>query len=230
MSESESYKIGEREKKAIYASRLFSGLPATEFEAALKRGSARGNRFKNGASIAEAESHMDEFIILLSGRMQGVRENEHGDLNFVQLFVPGEICGLDIVCSETRKCPFRINALGEVDLVFIDYDGMFSGKIPRSLEKRLRDGVTRYMANESLRRLHKIDILYRRSLREKVVVYLRNLSALANSKKIELNMNREQLAGYLGVNRSSLSEELSKMQKDGLINYRKNSFTILKEL
>ena len=230
MSESESYKIGEREKKAIYSSRLFSGLPGAEFEAILNRSRARGIRYKNGATVVEAESRLDGFMILLSGHLQGARENENGDLEFIQLYMPGEICGLDIVCSETRKCLFRIKALDEVDLVFLDYDGMFSGKTLRRSVQKLQDGVNRYLANESLKRLHKIDILYRRSLREKVVVYLRNLSALSNSKKLELNMNREQLAGYLGVNRSSLSEELSKMQKDGLINFHKSSFTILGEL
>ena len=230
MSGPESYQIEEREKKALHLSRLFRELPIAEFEAALKRGRAHGTRFEKGSTVSEAEAHRDRFMILLAGRIQGVREHEGGDLEFVQLFVPGEICGLDIVCSETRKCPYRLIAMDETDIVFIDYDGMFSGKLSRSTEKKLQNGVARSLANESLRRLHKIDVLYRRALRERVVVYLRNLSAITNSKKIELNMDREQFAQYLGVNRSALSNELSSMQKDGLIRFSKSSFTILKEL
>ena len=230
MSEFVNYKIGELEKTALHSSRLFRELSDEEFENALFRGRARGARYEKGAIIAEAESRRNEFMILLDGRVQGVREHEGGELDFVQLFVPGEICGLDIVCSVTRKCPFRLQTLDTTDLVYIDYDGMFFGKVSRNEEEKLRDGVTRSLANESLRRLHKIDVLYRRALRERVIVYLRNLSIICNSKKIELNMDREQLAQYLGVNRSALSHELSQMQRDGIINFRRGSFTILRDL
>jgi len=230
MSETENYKIGEREKEALRVTRIFRGLSDTEYEAALKRGFVRCARYDKGATVAEAESRRTEFLVLLSGRIQGVREQEGGSVDFVQLFVPGEICGLDIVCSATRRCPFRLQTIDESDLVFIDYDALFSGNISQISEKRLREGVTQALANESFRRLHKIDVLYRRALRDRVKVYLRNLSILTGSKMIETNMDREQFAQYLGVNRSALSHELSKMKTEGLIDFRKSAFTILKEL
>ena len=230
MSESGNYKIGEFEIEALRSSRIFWGLSDDEFKNALSRGRARSENYKKGAIVAEADSRRDEFMILLNGRIQGVREHEGGELDFVQLFVPGEICGLDIVCSVTRRCPFRLQALDDISLVNIDYDGMFFGDIPRIEEKKLRDGVTRSLANESLRRLHKIDVLYRRALRERISVYLRNLCIVQNSKKIELNMDREQFAQYLGVNRSALSHELSRMRSDGLISFHKGSFTVLEDL
>jgi len=230
MGEFENYRIGEREKAALRVARVFRSLSNAEFEAALKRGRARGARYEKGATVAEAESRKSEFMILLSGRIQGVREQEGGELDFVQLFIPGEICGLDIVCSVSRKCPFRLQALDETDVVFIDYDGIFSGEIPRLEEQKLREGVTRALATESLRRLHKIDVLYRRALRDRIVVYFRNICALTGQKSLELNMNREQFAQYLGVNRSALSHELARMREDGLIDFHKGSFRILKEL
>jgi len=230
MSKSVNYKIGEREKAALRVTRVFRGLPEDEFEAVLQHGLARGVRYSKGSTIAEAESRRGEFMIILSGRIQGVREQEGGSQDFVQLFVPGEICGLDIVCSATRRCPFRLQALDETDLVCIDYDAMLSGMISSNAEKKLREGVCQALANESLRRLHKIDVLYRRALRDRVCVYLRNLKILSGSDSVETNMDREQFAQYLGVNRSALSSELSKMRADGLIDFRKGSFTLLKEL
>jgi len=229
MGESENYIIGDREKAALRVTRVFRGLTECEYEAALKRGLARLARYEKGATVAEAESRRTEFLILLSGRIQGVREQEGGSVDFVQLFVPGEICGLDIVCSATRRCPFRLQTLDETALVFIDYDAMFSGKISQTEEHKLREGVTQALANESLRRLHKIDVLYRRALRDRVSVYLRNLCILSGSKTVETNMNREQFAQYLGVNRSALSHELSKMRAEGLIGFHRSSFTVLKE-
>jgi len=230
MSETENFAIGEREKAALRVTRLFRGMAEAEFEAALKRGFARGACYPKGATVAEAGSFGTEFMALLSGRVQGVREQEGGLLDFVQLFVPGEICGLDIVCSASKRWPFRIQALDEAELVFINYDAMFSGKISLAAEQKLREGVTQSLANESLRRLHKIDVLYRRALRDRVWVYLRNLCIITGSKHVETNMDREQFAQYLGVNRSALSHELSSMRADRLIEFKKGSFTVLKDL
>jgi len=230
MSGSESYQIGEAEKAALHATRVFRGLSEDEFEKALQRGLARGARYRKWATVAEAESRRSEFMALISGRIRGVREQEGGSVDFVQLFVPGEICGLDIVCSASRRCPFRLQALDETSLVFINYDAMFSGKISEDAGKKLRDGVAQALANESLRRLHKIDVLYRRALRDRICVYLRNLCVLSGSNRVETNMDREQFAQYLGVNRSALSHELSNMRADGLIEFHKGTFNILKEL
>jgi len=230
MGESKNFNIGEKEKAALREARLFRSLSVNEFEAALARGRARGARYGKGATVIEAESRRAEFMVLLAGRVQGVREQESGELDFVQLFAPGEICGLDIVCSATKRCPFRLQALDETDIVFIDYDGMLSGDIPRMEEQKLREGVAQTLANESLRRLHKIDVLYRRALHDRIVVYLRNLSILSGSKSVEINMNREQFAQYLGVNRSALSHELARMREAGQIEFHKGSFSILQEL
>ncbi|WP_286139428.1 helix-turn-helix domain-containing protein [Faecalibaculum rodentium] len=38
--------------------------------------------------------------------------------------------------------------------------------------------------------------------------------------------NRQELADYLGVERSALSAELGKMKREGLVSFRKNEFTL----
>lgn len=52
------------------------------------------------------------------------------------------------------------------------------------------------------------------------------MSSKFGSNSFEIPFNRQQLADYLSVERSALSSELSKMQTDGLISYRKNKFTL----
>ncbi len=43
---------------------------------------------------------------------------------------------------------------------------------------------------------------------------------------VEIPFNRQQLADYLCIDRSAMSNELSKMKKEGLIDYKKNTFWI----
>ena len=66
-----------------------------------------------------------------------------------------------------------------------------------------------------------------KSVREKVMAYLNAESIMHKANMFEIPFNRQQLADYLNVERTALSKELSRMQADGYISYRKNRFTIL---
>lgn len=72
----------------------------------------------------------------------------------------------------------------------------------------------------------KIDILSKRSIREKTLSFLRLKGG--GLKTFKINYNREEMADFLCVDRSALSYELSKMKKEGLIDYKGNNFKILK--
>lgn len=66
-------------------------------------------------------------------------------------------------------------------------------------------------------------------MRERILLYLNYQSKLANRQVFRIPYNREELAGYLCVNRSSMSKELSKMQQEGMIRYHKNEFEIFEK-
>ena len=70
--------------------------------------------------------------------------------------------------------------------------------------------------------------IMKKTTREKILSYLSAQSMKQNSQKITIPFNRQQLADYLSVDRSALSNELSKMQKEGMISYHKNEFYLVK--
>ena len=53
-------------------------------------------------------------------------------------------------------------------------------------------------------------------------------AVFAKSNTIEIPFNRQELADFLCVDRSALSRELGAMQSEGLINYSKNSFELIR--
>ena len=57
--------------------------------------------------------------------------------------------------------------------------------------------------------------------------YFSECARTAGSSLFTVPYNRQQLADYLNVERSALCNELSKMQKDGLIRYQRNQFQLL---
>ena len=72
-----------------------------------------------------------------------------------------------------------------------------------------------------------MDLLLLKGMREKLVTYLLSEAQHSASLSFTTNLNRNQLADYLNVSRTSMCRELSRMKDEGLIDYYQNSFKIL---
>ena len=58
-------------------------------------------------------------------------------------------------------------------------------------------------------------------------VYLNVLAKKSGGNTVQVKMSREQMARYLCVNRSALSNELNKMKREGIIDFHRGTFRIL---
>ena len=88
--------------------------------------------------------------------------------------------------------------------------------------------LTFMLADENIKMMHKTELLAERGLRNRIMIYLRILQSKSGSERIDLRMSREQMAQYLCVNRSALSNELSKMKAEGIIDIRGSKVRMLK--
>ena len=77
--------------------------------------------------------------------------------------------------------------------------------------------------------IRKIEVISKRTIREKLLAYLSSQAQTQNSRYFEIPLGRTELAEYLCVDRSALTRELVKMRDDGLIDYDKNCFRILEQ-
>ena len=82
------------------------------------------------------------------------------------------------------------------------------------------------LAEKNLRLNEKITHLGQRSRRAKILSYLSAEAQRHGSAEFDIAFSRQQLADYLSVDRSGLSMELSRMQEEGLLEYRKNHFVL----
>jgi CRP-like cAMP-binding protein len=102
-----------------------------------------------------------------------------------------------------------------------------SDGISDELRGVLIGNIVRILADESLRKQYKIDVLYKKSLRARIRTFLQHMNEKTESLSFDVGMDREQLAQYIGVNRSALSHELSLMRQEGLILFSKSRFELL---
>ena len=81
------------------------------------------------------------------------------------------------------------------------------------------------MKNQKL--MQKLSHMSRRTTREKLISYLSEESKRHNSSSFTIPFNRQQLADFLSVDRSAMSNELGKMRDEGLLEFEKNQFRLL---
>ena len=90
------------------------------------------------------------------------------------------------------------------------------------IAQRLLSLTAQKNLNLSNRMLHTAS----RSIRERLLSYLSQQALEHGSHRFEIPFSRQQLADYLGVDRSAMSHELSKMQQEGILTCRKNAFEL----
>lgn len=74
---------------------------------------------------------------------------------------------------------------------------------------------------------NRIKFYSKKTIRESLLNYLETERRRQKSNKILLNITKKELAEKLGFQRTSLSRELAKMKKDGIIEFDKNSISLL---
>ena len=82
------------------------------------------------------------------------------------------------------------------------------------------------LAERTLKMNDRIQILSRMSIREKLRAFFTECARDAGSGRFTVPFDRAGMAAYLGVDRSALSRELSRMQHDGEIMYHKKEFIL----
>jgi len=96
-----------------------------------------------------------------------------------------------------------------------------------TFHNRLITNMVRMLAGKNLILNQKLDYLTSRTTRERIAKYLIDTANREGKTKIKIPYNRNQLAEYLGVDRSVLSRELSKLKKEGILDFEKNTFQIV---
>ncbi|MDK2809275.1 MAG: family transcriptional regulator, dissimilatory nitrate respiration regulator, partial [Clostridiales bacterium] len=68
-----------------------------------------------------------------------------------------------------------------------------------------------------------------KTIRSRLLSYLSDEATLNRSYEFDIPFNRQQLADYLNLDRSALSNELSKMTQDGFLTTHQKHFVLSKD-
>lgn len=208
--------------------KLFAGFTNKECEEFIGYAKPIKRTLKKEETLNDEGVRIDAFAILLHGRLKGAKYRYDGTLDLIDIYTKNDIINLDTVCTPTRISPTQMVAMEDSEVLLFNYKVIQD--IIKSDKKwdKIQSNIIHILANENVKKMYKIDVLYKKALRERIMVYLRHMESHLNAKEFHIRMDREQFAQYLGVNRSALSHELSLMRKEGIIEFKKDYFKILK--
>ena len=167
----------------------------------------------------------------LEGTVQVVSDDYWGERQILAGFRKGQLFGEAYACME--KTPLMVSALAveETQVLMLNAHRVLQTCTSAcDFHRRLVENLVAILAKKNLTLTRKIDQVSKKTIRGKVLAYLSSEASQQNSSDITIPFNRQQLAEYLAVDRSALSAELSKMQKEGMIQYKKNHFILNKEI
>lgn len=165
--------------------------------------------------------------IVLSGTAQGIRSDYNGNRSIVNEILPSEIFGEAFACAEEESTPVSVIAKENSEIMLIECSRIMT-PCPRvcGFHQKLIFNMMKELARKNMLFLKKIEIISKRTTRDKLMTYLMLESQRHGTNTFEIPFNRQELADYLEVERSGLSVEISKLKKEGVIDVEKNKFRL----
>ena len=166
--------------------------------------------------------------IVLSGTVQVIREDYDGNRNIVSIIEAGQMFAEVFACAGLETMPVSVTAVSDSEILFVDCRRILTG-CPNACEfhGRLIGNLLKIVATKSLMLNQKIEIISKRTTREKLLTYLRMQAKQCGSREFTIPYDRQALADYLGAERSAMSAEIGKLCKEGVIESRKSWFKLL---
>ena len=207
---------------------LFKGVEEAAIGSLLQSMGARKRHFNKGNFVFYAGDDINTISIVLSGSCHIVQEDYWGNRNILTLVQKGQLFGEAFAALPSAQAIVDVVVVEEGDILFLSIDSLMRSdtSLPAEARSVLRN-VMGLLAGKNILLTKKISYISQRSTRQKLMAYLSDEARRLGSSSFTIEFNRQQLADFLSVDRSAMSAELSRMQKDGLIKYHKDEFTLL---
>lgn len=187
----------------------------------------RRSSFTKGAIIFRSGQIVSELGIVVKGSVNIESLDLSGSKAILSNIGSSQIFAeIYAFCRE----PMMVDAIAgkDCEILFVNIQALLKeNNSNRSWYAKLLKNLLNIAAHKNLTLSNRIFCTAPKTIRGRLLTYLANLSAKQKSQSLTLPFNRQQLADYLNLDRSTLSKELGKMRNEGLISFHKNVITLL---
>lgn len=207
---------------------LFAGVGEEEIETMLNCLGATLHEYKKGEYVFRAGEHIHNLTVLVKGNLHIQKDDYWGNRAILGSVAVGEMFGEAYVSPDSGTLLNDVVAVEDSSVMFFDIHRILSVCPSACKFHSLTVKNLFFAISEKNRKLvAKLGHISNRTTREKLLSYLSDEAKRNKSASFSIPFNRQQLADFLSVDRSAMSNELSKMRNEGLIQFNKNHFILL---
>ena len=207
---------------------LFAGIHPGEMAGMLGCTGYHLGQYKKGEAVILESEQVRHIGIVLSGSVNMVKEDLWGGKSLLSRVGVSDLFGETFACGEDTQSAVTFLAAEDTQVLFIPFERIMH-TCTRACEfhHKLVENMVRIIAAKNRELLRKVEIVSKKTLRDKILTYLSIQAQNRNSRYFEIPLSRGELAEYLCADRTALSRELAAMRSEGLIDYDRNVFRIL---
>lgn len=208
--------------------RLFAGVGEEEIEAMISCLGASLHQYKKGEYVFRTGEYVHELTVLVEGSLHIQKDDYWGNRTILADVAAGEMFGEAYVSPDSGTLLNDVIAVENSSVMFFDIYRILSVCSSACKFHSLTVRNLFFAISEKNRKLvAKLGYISNRTTREKLLSYLSDEAKRSRSSAFTIPFNRQQLADFLSVDRSAMSNELCKMRDEGLIEFNKNRFVLL---
>ncbi|MBQ3409009.1 MAG: Crp/Fnr family transcriptional regulator [Clostridia bacterium] len=183
--------------------------------------------FKKNQVITTYIQKRNQICILLQGEADLVRYDFNGLKSIIEHYAQNDVFG-EAFYTVTVNNELSVEAKKNCEVLFFSYDNLYNEcKEHCDFHKILMNDFSKIMVEKMKLVNTRIEILTKRTTREKILGYFDILSTRKFSKSFEIPFSLTDLADYLSVDRSAMMREIKYLKDEGIIEKDGNKFTIL---
>ena len=208
--------------------KLFSGVGEEDISSLLSCLGARKKEYKKGEYILREGEHIRDIFILVEGKIHIQKDDYWGNRSILSVISVGEMFGEGYAAPESGALLNDVVAVEVSSVIFFDVKRILT---TCSSACRFHNMIVQNMffaiSDKNRKLVQKLGHMSGRTTRTKLISYLSEEAKRQGSSAFAVPFNRQQLADYLCVDRSAMSNELCKMRDEGMIKFEKSRFELL---
>lgn len=213
--------------KILKKSQLFSGVAEDEIEAMLDCLSAELRTYQKGSYVLHQGEYLHHITVLVAGSLLIQKDDFWGNRSIVNKISVGEMFGEAYVAPGSEALLNDVIATEDSAIIFFDVHKILTTcssacRFHAMVIQNLFYAIS--VKNRSL--VQKLGHMSRRTTREKLLSYLSEQAKKQGTSSFEIPFNRQQLADFLSIDRSAMSNELCKLRDEGLLSFERNRFQL----
>ena len=217
------------DEQELKRSPLFENITHEEYKRMLVCFQARQRSFRSEQLIYDFGAPQSDAVgIIERGSASVIRIDQEGVSTVLEELGPGGVFGKTLAFSFQGGDSFEVVCRKDCDVLFIDFPHIMKRcENAWTHHSILVQNMLELMREKAQALTERVDVLSRRTIREKLMCYFRQMALKNGTDSFDLPFSLSTLADYIATDRSAMMRELKKLRQEGIVANEGRQFTLL---